>query len=116
MDGPELSQQERMILDDIEAKLRADQLLDRRLRTLRRGVRPWTGSWSDARSPGLVLYTCLLAISSVAAFVRAVTTTSTAALWVFAALWVPTAICLVRLLCRWGRAAAAAAAAKRTKT
>ncbi|MEV7520296.1 hypothetical protein [Streptomyces sp. NPDC091371] len=108
MDGPELSQQERMILEDIEARLRTDHLLDRRLRTLRRGARPWTGSWTDPRSPGLGLYTCLLAIACAAAFVRAVTTSSPTVLWVFAALWVPTALCLLRLLCRWGGNAVAA--------
>ncbi|WP_329376508.1 DUF3040 domain-containing protein [Streptomyces sp. NBC_01351] len=104
MDGPELSQQERMILDDIEAQLRSDQRLDRRLRTLRRGARPWTGSWSDARSPGLGLYTCLLAVACAAAFVRVLSTASPTVLWVFAALWVPTVICGLRLLCRWGSA------------
>ncbi|WP_112451599.1 MULTISPECIES: hypothetical protein [unclassified Streptomyces] len=50
MDGSELSRQERMILHGIESELRADQLLDRRLRRLRRGILPWAFSWSSARS------------------------------------------------------------------
>ncbi|MCJ1678493.1 DUF3040 domain-containing protein [Streptomyces sp. APSN-46.1] len=103
MDGPELSKQERMILNDIEGDLRADRRLDRRLRTLRRGIRPWTGSWRSALTHRLGLCTCLLAIASTALFVRAVATAAPVVLWLFAGLWVLTATCLLLLLCRWGR-------------
>ncbi|MFE1412828.1 DUF3040 domain-containing protein [Streptomyces sp. NPDC085524] len=109
MDGPELSRQERMILEDMEARLRTDPVLDRRLRTLRRGIRPWTGSLSD----GLVLCACLLSLASVAAFLRAATSTSPAGIVTFAVLWVPTAACLLGLLCRWSRATLAGRAGRR---
>ncbi|MET9468255.1 hypothetical protein ABZY44_26425 [Streptomyces sp. NPDC006544] len=104
MDGPELTHQERMILEDIEGGLRTDELLDRRLRTLSRGMRPWTGAWNTALDHRLGLCTSLLAVACAALFVRAAVSASPGPLWLFAALWVPTALCLLRLTCRWGRA------------
>ena len=77
MDGPELSRQERMILEDIEGGLRTDELLDRRLRTLSRGIRPWTGAWNSALDHRLGLCTCLLALACTALFVRAAVSAST---------------------------------------
>ncbi|MEU9034468.1 DUF3040 domain-containing protein [Streptomyces sp. NPDC048352] len=95
MDGPGLSDHERMILNDIEGDLRSDVRLDRRLRTLRRGVPPWTGAWSR---PGLG--TGLLALVCACLFVRAVATGAPGVLWLFAAVWVVTAVCVLRLACR----------------
>lgn len=107
MDGPELSQQELRILGDIEQDLRADQLLERRLRTLRRGVRPWT-SPRDWRAPHLLgLCAALLGAGCAALFVRAVATSSPALIWAFAVLWVLTLVCLLLLVIRWCRKAAA---------
>ncbi|MBT2450854.1 hypothetical protein J7F03_28025 [Streptomyces sp. ISL-43] len=102
-----------MILDGIEKDLRADQLLDRRLRTLRRGVRPWTSPLGWSHHHGLGLCTCLLGIVCAALFLRAVATTSPTLIWAFAAVWVPTLVCLLLLAIRWCRRAAAAAARRR---
>lgn len=115
MDGPELSRQERMILEDIEGGLRTDELLDRRLRTLSRGIRPWTGAWNNALDHRAGLCTGLLALACTALFVRAVATGSAVLLWLFAGLWVVTAVCLLRLMCRWGRAKAVTAMARRER-
>ena len=103
MDGPELSAQERTILNGIEGDLRADARLDRRLRTMQRGLRPWTGSRGSARAHRLGLCTSLLALICAVLFVRAAATASAAALWLFAALWVPTATGLLLMACRRGR-------------
>ncbi|MFF5701821.1 DUF3040 domain-containing protein [Streptomyces sp. NPDC012794] len=111
MDGPELSEHERMILDGIEGDLRSDARLDRRLRTLRRGLGPWSGTWSRQG-----LWTSLLVLLCASLFVRAVATGSPALLWLFAGVWVLTAVRLLRLGCSWGRRrmnARAAAAARR---
>ncbi|MCJ0868617.1 hypothetical protein [Streptomyces sp. AP-93] len=110
MDGPELSQQELKILGDIEQDLRADQLLDRRLRTLRRGIRPWAVPRDWHRPRGLGLYTALLGVACAALFVRAVATSAPALIWAFAAVWVLTVVCLLLLAIRWCRTATAAAA------
>ncbi|MCZ0978547.1 DUF3040 domain-containing protein [Streptomyces diastatochromogenes] len=104
MDGPELSRQEQRILDDIERDLRADQLLDRRLRTLRRGIRPWTprAPRKDRRRlRGLgPRATVLLGAVCAVLFVRAVGTSSLALIWAFAAVWVLTLGCLLLLVVR----------------
>lgn len=107
MDGPELSRQERMILDDIEQDLCADRLLDRRLRTLRRGIRPWAspGNWSRRHRAGLC--TGLLAAASAALLVRAAATSSPALIWAFAGAWVLTLALLLRHVVRWCRRTAA---------
>ncbi|MGR4878668.1 DUF3040 domain-containing protein [Streptomyces sp. LARHCF249] len=106
MDGPELSQQEQRILNDIEQELRADQLLDRTLRTLHRGIRPWAPrDWH--RPHGLGLCTAFLGLACAALFVRAVSTSSTGLIWAFAAVWVLTLVCLLVLVIRWCRKAAA---------
>lgn len=111
MDGPELSQQEQRILKDIEQELRADQLLDRRLRTLHRGFRPW--ALRDWRRPqGLGLWTAFLGLVCAALFVRAVSTSSAALIWAFAAVWVLTLVCLLVLVIRWCRKASASAGHK----
>ncbi|MER5760541.1 hypothetical protein [Streptomyces sp. NPDC002082] len=110
MDGPELSQQELRILGDIEQDLRADQLLERRLRTLRRGIRPWTTP-RDWQGPHLLgVCAALLGAGCAAVFVRAVATSSPALIWAFAVLWVLTLGCLLLLVIRWCRKASAASA------
>ncbi|MCJ0869767.1 hypothetical protein [Streptomyces sp. AP-93] len=103
MDGPELSRQELMILKDMEQDLCADRLLDRRLRTLRRGVRPWTspGSWSRRHRAGL--YTGVLGVACAILLVYAVATSSPPLIWAFAAVWVFTLIRLIRLAIGWCR-------------
>lgn len=108
MDGPELSQQEQRILHDIEQELSADQLLDRRLRTLRRGIRPWASSKGRHGPHGLGLCTALLGTVCAVLFVRAAATSSPALIWAFAAVWVLMLVCLLRLVIRWCRTAAAA--------
>ncbi|MFF0474916.1 DUF3040 domain-containing protein [Streptomyces sp. NPDC004284] len=114
MDGPELSQRERQILDDIEQDLRADQLLDRRLRTLHRGIRPWTSRRGDRhRLRGLGLRTVLLGIACAVLFVRAVATSSLVLIWAFATVWVLTLVRLLLLAIRWCRKAAVRRAAGR---
>lgn len=104
MDGPELSEQEQRILRDIEEDLRVDQVLDRRLRTLHRGIRPWAspGDWYR-HGHGLGLCTALLGMACAVLFVRAAATSSPALIWVFAAVWVVTLVCLLRLVIRWCR-------------
>lgn len=111
MDGPELSREELRILGDIERDLRADQVLERRLRTLRRGVRPWTTP-RDWRGPHLLgACAALLGAACAVLFVRAVATWSPALIWAFAVVWVLTLVCLLLLVIRWCRKAAAASAA-----
>lgn len=114
MDGPELSQHEQRILGEIEQDLRADQLLERRLRTLHRGFRPWT-SPRDWYSGHNRLGLCTVLFGSVCAilFVRAAAISSTALIWAFAAVWVLTLVCLLVLVIRRCRKAAAAAASRK---
>ncbi|MFD9337978.1 DUF3040 domain-containing protein [Streptomyces sp. NPDC060028] len=107
MDGPELSRHERMILNDIEQDLCADQLLDRRLRTLRRGIRPWASPGNWARRHGAGLCTCLLGAACAALLVCAVSTSAAALIWAFAAVWALTLTVLLRLVIRWCRRTAA---------
>ncbi|MFF0425361.1 DUF3040 domain-containing protein [Streptomyces sp. NPDC004520] len=95
MDGPELSRQEQRVLDDIEQDLRADRLLDRRLRTLRRGIRPWMPPKDRRRLRGPGLRAVLLGVACVVLFARAVGTSSLALIWAFAAVWVVTLTCLL---------------------
>lgn len=103
MDGPELSRQERMILYGIEKDLCADQTLDRRLRTLRRGLRPWTspGNWLRHHWPGLA--TCLLGAVCATLLIFAAATSSPPLIWAFATVWVATLVSLLRIVIRWCR-------------
>ncbi|MET9857478.1 hypothetical protein ABZY57_31695 [Streptomyces sp. NPDC006450] len=103
MDGPELSRQELMILKDMEQDLRADRLLDRRLRTLRRGIRPWTPPGNWLRRHGAALYAWLLGTAGAVLLVYAVTTPSPPLIWAFAAVWVLTLVRLIRLTIGWCR-------------
>ncbi|GLX20819.1 DUF3040 domain-containing protein [Streptomyces lavendulae] len=110
MDGPELSERERMILAGIEGDLRSDERLDRRLRTLRRGFGPWSGAWSRAGT-----WTALLVLGCACLFVRAVATGAPALLWLFSGVWVATAVRLLWLGCAWGRRRAKAWAGTRAR-
>ncbi|WP_327308642.1 DUF3040 domain-containing protein [Streptomyces sp. NBC_01298] len=102
MDGPELSRQELTILKDMEQDLCADRLLDRRLRTLRRGIRPWTSTGNRGRRRS-VLCTWLLGAACAILLGSAVATSSPPLIWAFAVVWVLTLIRLIRLAIGWCR-------------
>lgn len=97
-----LSQRERRILAEIEQALSRDDPLDRSLRTMRR----------SRRSPGLAAVgVALLGVATVVLLVTAVATAEPALVWAFAAAWVVTLVCLMRLAMSWsGRRLAARAA------
>ncbi|MGW1767566.1 DUF3040 domain-containing protein [Streptomyces sp. NPDC002073] len=114
MDGPELSRQERRILHEIEEELRTDRLLDHRLRTLRRGLRPWTDAGEGRAPHGLGLWAAFFGLASTALCARAAATSSPALIWAFAAAWFLTLVCLLLLVIRWCRRAAAAANRRRS--
>ncbi|MCB8901741.1 MULTISPECIES: hypothetical protein [unclassified Streptomyces] len=98
---PRLTDQERKILEGIEAGLRGDASLDRRLRSLGHTV---AGTAGTGGTRGGVLrhrlgwFTAVLGIACVALFLLAAASSSSAPLWLFAAVWVVTAVCLMRLL------------------
>ncbi|MFF5449446.1 DUF3040 domain-containing protein [Streptomyces sp. NPDC012888] len=101
MSGDGLSPRERTILSEIEQDLRGDAVLARRLRTMRRGPRPWTGRPGDLRHHRTVLAAVLLGGLSCALFGPAVTTSQPALVGAFALTWTGTLACAVTLLCRW---------------
>ncbi|MEU6932433.1 DUF3040 domain-containing protein [Streptomyces sp. NPDC046385] len=95
MDEARLSPRERRILEEIEQSLGADRSLARGLRTGhagRHGLR--------LRRPG-GRATALLGAVALTLFVTAVATESPALIWAFAAVWVVTLVCLLRLLLDW---------------
>ncbi|MER6098485.1 hypothetical protein ABT154_22030 [Streptomyces sp. NPDC001728] len=96
MHDPKLTRQERKILEGIEQELRSDEALDLR------GLvddRPRRGrSWSAALGRHLGLCTAGLGAISVLMFVLASASASPVPLWLFAAVWVVTGVCLMRLL------------------
>lgn len=108
MDGPELSRRELEILNGIEQELRTEQLLDRRLRTLHRGLRPWSSAGHWPRRHWLGACTAAVGLVCAVFFVRAVVTSSPAQIWAFSALWVLTLVGLLLLVIRWCRRVAAA--------
>ncbi|MEU4347964.1 hypothetical protein [Streptomyces sp. NPDC023838] len=101
MDGMGLSPQERLLLTEIEQELSQDGVLERRLRTMRRGFGPRLNlrAWTGGHRPALVAW--LLCAASMGLFVPAVASSSTGLIWAFAAVWVLTLICVIRLVCRW---------------
>ncbi|MFJ7158218.1 DUF3040 domain-containing protein [Streptomyces sp. NPDC101118] len=104
MDGPGFSERERTILDGIERDLAGeDALLDRRMRTMRRGLRPWAVPWRGARRHPLRLAAPLLLTASATLFVLAVAAERPALIWAFAAVWLVTLACLLRMLIGWCR-------------
>ncbi|KQX56295.1 MULTISPECIES: hypothetical protein [unclassified Streptomyces] len=96
MHEPKLTRQERKILEGIEQELRSDEGLD--LHGLEDGRPRRAGSWSAALGRHLGLCTAALGAMSVLMFVIASASASPAPLWLFAAVWVATAVCLIRLL------------------
>ncbi|MFF8606891.1 DUF3040 domain-containing protein [Streptomyces sp. NPDC015346] len=122
MDESPLSQHERRVLAEIEDALREDASLERRLRTMRGGglghaVRkgpghgpgdgpgqaPRNGSGHGLRRHLLALAGALLGALTLALLVLAVATGEPALTWAFAAAWVLTLTCLLRLVIRWSR-------------
>ncbi|WP_327677661.1 DUF3040 domain-containing protein [Streptomyces sp. NBC_00467] len=101
MDGAGLSEPERVILAEIERELRTDEALDRRLRTMR-PTAPVGGAFGSFRGFRLATLTSLLSAVAVMLFVMAAVSSTPALLWVFAGVWVLTAVCLLQLACRWG--------------
>ncbi|WP_370413660.1 DUF3040 domain-containing protein [Streptomyces fradiae] len=113
MNERKLSREEKMILDGIEQDLRGDEPLDHRLRAL--GEENSPGGWIRRHRLGLA--TACLGIVCVALFVPTVATSSPALLWLFAAVWVVTAVCLIRWVERgWRRRRTAAARRKAATT
>ncbi|MFG2026587.1 DUF3040 domain-containing protein [Streptomyces sp. NPDC048825] len=94
-----LPDREQRILEDIEADLRRDRRLRRRLRTLRikRRLNP---AWIADYRPRVPTVALLLAMS-VVLMVVGIRTSEPAVIWAFAALWPLTLFGLFRLLCRW---------------
>ncbi|MFJ3926016.1 hypothetical protein [Streptomyces sp. NPDC090022] len=103
MDDRELSRRELMILGEIERMLDQDAVLARRLRTMRRGARPWSGPAAGVRRHRLALATVLLGLVSAGLFVPAVARSSPVLIWAFAVSWVLMLVCLLGLVCRWCR-------------
>ncbi|MFH9725588.1 hypothetical protein ACH4M4_21870 [Streptomyces sp. NPDC017254] len=96
MHDPKLTHQERMLLEGIEEGLRSDESLDRTLRTLGK-PRAGTGAggrWDVSPRHRLGWCTALLGTASVALFLLAGASSSSAPLWGFAAVWVVTVVCL----------------------
>ncbi|MYS06421.1 DUF3040 domain-containing protein [Streptomyces sp. SID6041] len=101
--NPKLTQQERKILEGIEQGLRSDASLSRRLRSLgHTGAGPGRpdGTRGAALRQRLGLITGVLGLACLALFVLAALSSSSGPLWLFAAVWVVTAVCLMRLLLR----------------
>ncbi|WP_338491640.1 hypothetical protein [Streptomyces sp. SJL17-4] len=114
--NPKLTHQERKILEGIEEGLRGDASLTRRLRSLGNtgaGTGSAGGTWGAVLRHRLGWFTTVLGIACVALFLLAVASTSSGPLWLFAAVWVVTAVCLMRLLLR-AVARRRSAAARRT--
>ncbi|GGT78993.1 MULTISPECIES: DUF3040 domain-containing protein [Streptomyces] len=118
MDETPLSQHERRVLAEIEDALREDALLERRLRTMRRGGLGHAVRKGPGRGPGegrtrkgrhgvrgrlAALGVTLLGMLTLALLVLAVATGEPALTWAFAAAWVLTLSCLLRLVVRWSR-------------
>ncbi|MEV5974018.1 hypothetical protein [Streptomyces sp. NPDC051921] len=117
MDEAQLSPRERRILEEIEHDLDEDTAL---ARTLATGHRPRfrggrSGSGPGARSGRLTghralgagrftgLAALVLVPVALVLFVIAVATGSSVLIWTFAAVWVLTLTCVLRLLLRWSR-------------
>ncbi|WP_306324973.1 hypothetical protein [Streptomyces venezuelae] len=97
MHDPKLTHQERKLLEGIEAGLRGDESLSRKLRTFGHAHTGTGGGWGAVARHRLGWCTLGLGAACVALFVLAVASTSTVPLWLFSAVWVVTAVCLMRL-------------------
>ncbi|MEV7617824.1 hypothetical protein [Streptomyces sp. NPDC089799] len=107
--GDGLSARERSILTGIEQDLRGDAVLDRRLRTMRRGVRPW-GRTRHARrlrhslrAHRMALAGGFMAVVSLGLFLAAASSASPALAWAFALAWTGTLACGISGVLRWCR-------------
>ncbi|MEU7700192.1 hypothetical protein [Streptomyces sp. NPDC039028] len=101
--NPKLTQQERKILEGIEQGLRSDASLSRRLRSLGHtggGHGRSEGARGAVLGRRLGLITGVLGVACVALFLLAALSSSSGPLWLFAAVWVVTAVCLMGLLMR----------------
>ncbi|MFF3838761.1 hypothetical protein [Streptomyces sp. NPDC001930] len=101
--NPRLTHQERKILEGIEQGLRSDASLNRRLRSLGHttaGTGSAGGTWGAVLRHRLGWFTAVLGIACVALFLVAAASSSSGPLWLFAAVWVVTAVCLMHLLVR----------------
>ncbi|WP_328773490.1 DUF3040 domain-containing protein [Streptomyces sp. NBC_00286] len=94
-----LPDHEQRILDAMEADLRRDRRLRRRLRTVRikRRLNPARVADYQPRVPTVALLLSL----SVLLMVLGIRTSEPVVIWAFAALWPPTLFGVFRLLCRW---------------
>ncbi|NGO12618.1 DUF3040 domain-containing protein [Streptomyces sp. HC44] len=94
-----LPDREQRILEEMEADLRRDRRLRRRLRTLRikRRLHPARVAGYQPRVPTVAL---LVAVS-VVLMVAGIRTSEPVVIWAFAALWPLTLFGVLRLLCRW---------------
>ncbi|MEU6890261.1 DUF3040 domain-containing protein [Streptomyces sp. NPDC046557] len=101
MDPPHLTDRERQTLKVIEERLRRDRRLERRLSTMRRGVRSWTGV--EARWPRVLLV--LGAAGSLVLLVTAVATGSPVWITAFAVVWPATLALAGWRLVHWCRRA-----------
>ncbi|UYQ60477.1 DUF3040 domain-containing protein [Streptomyces peucetius] len=102
MDGPGLSEPERLILAEIERDLRADALLDRRLRTMSPGP-PLARVTHGFRSHLLAAAVCVLAALTCVLLVMAASTSAPGLIWAFATTWALTLVGLLVLVCRWSK-------------
>ncbi|MFD7321616.1 hypothetical protein ACFV9D_11115 [Streptomyces sp. NPDC059875] len=108
MDEARLSQRERRILAEIEDALSEDEALERGLRTMRRGRRGGRrrqGRRGERAGGGrsAVVGVALLGVVTLGLLALAVATGNPALIWAFAAVWVLTLWCLLRLVIRWSR-------------
>jgi hypothetical protein len=94
-----LPDHEQRILDAMEADLRRDRRLRRRLRTVRikRRLNPARVAEYRPRIPTVVLLLSL----SVLLMVVGIRTSEPVVIWAFATLWPLTLFGVFRLLCRW---------------
>ncbi|APE25579.1 hypothetical protein [Streptomyces venezuelae] len=97
MHDPKLTHQERKLLEGIEAGLRSDESLSRKLHTFGHAHAGAGGAWGVVGRHRLGWCAAGLGAACVALFVLAVASTSTVPLWLFSAVWVVTAVCLMRL-------------------
>ncbi|MGW7102825.1 DUF3040 domain-containing protein [Streptomyces sp. NPDC054838] len=89
MDGAGLSDRERRALSAIEAQLKGDRSLDRRLRSAHRRRH--------------AVAACLLGALTLALLIAASVTVSQPLIWAFAATWIVTVCTALPLLGRWIR-------------
>lgn len=94
-----LPDHEQRILDQMEADLRRDRRLRRRLRTLRMKRRLNPARVADYQPRAATV--ALLSVVSVVLMVVGIRTSEPVVIWAFAALWPLTLFGVFRLLCRW---------------